>query len=146
MADIGLSPEALKVLAALEEIKSVMQPTSGGDSSGANAASQAILGNLQQNNLAIRTVTASGNVALADAWGVIRANHATVAIVMTIPNDTSRGWVGGVEIKMVQEGAAAASFLAGGSVTVLQSANIPAAAVGRVLTAKRIGTNLWMVY
>ena len=88
------------------------------------------------------TVTASRTLTLDDADEVIICNHATVAIVLTIPTDAVAGWTGAVSIALAQVGAASATFAAGGSVTLRSSH--PAASQYTAKGILRIGSNEWM--
>ncbi len=87
------------------------------------------------------TVTASRNLTLADADDIILCNHATVAIVLTIPTDAA-GWTGSVSIGLAQIGAASSTFAAGAGVTLRSSH--PAASQYTTRGILRIGANEWM--
>ncbi len=88
------------------------------------------------------TITASRNLTLADVDDIILCNHATVAIVLTIPTDATAGWTGAVSIGLAQIGAASSTFAAGVGVTLRSSH--PAAAQYTAKGILRIGPNEWM--
>lgn len=87
-------------------------------------------------------VTASRAATTADNGGVLKCNHATVAIVITINADALTGFSKSEKLELVQYGAASASFAAGAGVTLRGTAPTPA----QYYTAKirRIGANEWV--
>lgn len=91
-----------------------------------------------------RTINASTTLALADANTEIHADHATVAIVGTIPNDATVAWPSEAVIGMRRGLAATISFAAGAGVTlrVPTGATNGAEQYDRVY-AKRAGPNEW---
>lgn len=88
-----------------------------------------------------RTVTASDTLALTDNNTRMTANHATVNIVLTIPNDATVVWPAEASVIVYQGLAATVSFAAGAGVTL----HSPVASSGQygILTALRIGANEW---
>lgn len=93
-----------------------------------------------------RTLTASGNAVLADALATLTCNHATVAVVVTIPPQTDVAWGAEAILTIYMAGAAAASFTAGAGVTLHDAASKAAAlAQYGVLVARRVASDVWAI-
>jgi len=88
------------------------------------------------------TVTASRNAQTVDNGSILKCNHATVAVVLTINSDATTGWSKSELLTLVQYGAAAASFAAGAGVTLRGTAPTPAQYA--VTKLRRIGVNEWV--
>lgn len=120
-------------------VTSVINPVTGGIEFQANGANQlpAALDSLSDD------VTASRALTLADRRKVLKCTHATVAIVLTIPNDATAGWSRNEVIAAYQGGAAAVSFAAdtGNGVTLRGTA--PTAAQYSTHGVMRVGANEW---
>jgi hypothetical protein len=65
-----------------------------------------------------RTLTASGALVLADAGNAVEAEHATVPVVVTVPTNATVPFPVGTVIEVVRTGAAAASLVGAGGVTL----------------------------
>lgn len=90
-----------------------------------------------------RTVTASSTLVATDSCTTVFCNHATVPIVLTIPDETVAAWNGQEIITLYQQGAAAASFAAGANVTLDDPLTLPAPVQFGFQSIVRIGTNHW---
>lgn len=90
-----------------------------------------------------RTITASDTAILADNGALITANHATVPIVLTIPQDSAVTWPTNAVLSVYQSGAAAVSFLAGTNVTLRNPGNLASATQYGTIIAYRVGANEW---
>lgn len=92
--------------------------------------------------------TASFTWALTDRDDIVRANHATVAIVGTIPPNSSVAFATGTFLWLEQTGAAAASFAAGVGVTVNKPSDRTLVARARHsrLAAQKVDTDTWIVF
>ena len=93
-----------------------------------------------------RTITASASAQLSDSNAVITANHASVAIVLTIPQDSSVAWAQDASLLAYQAGAAAVSFIAGAGVTLNAGPSVPSAAQYGLLGALRVAANTWVTF
>lgn len=90
-----------------------------------------------------RTITASESAVLIDNGKLIKANHATVAIVITINSDATVGWSANEILTAWQQGAAAVSFAAGAGVTLRSPASIGASEQYGTIAAMRVGADEW---
>jgi hypothetical protein len=90
-----------------------------------------------------RTITASEAAVLIDNGKLIKANHATVAIVLTIDSDATVGWSANEILTIWQQGAASVSFAAGAGVTLRSPASVSASEQYGTIAAMRVGANEW---
>ena len=93
-----------------------------------------------------RNLTASANLAATDNGTLINANHATVAIALTIQNDATAAWPSQSIIMAYQDGAAAVSFAAGSGVTIRPGVAVPAAQQDGMYGVMRVGANKWITF
>lgn len=93
-------------------------------------------------------VTASETLALTRAGKFISANHATVAIAITVPPNSSVAFPVGTEIHVRQTGAAAVSFVQGSGVTINYPAtqSLDLAERYAVATIKKMATDTWALF
>lgn len=90
--------------------------------------------------------TASFTLALADIVSTQKLNHATVAIVVTIPLNSVVAFPIGSEIVFFQYGDADCSFLATGGVTIRSdSSALKIAGKYTAATLLKIGTDEWLL-
>jgi len=87
------------------------------------------------------SATASRVIGPGDVDNVVSANHASVAIVLTVPVDTALGTANAECVSCYQVGAAAASFTAGAGVTIRGTAPTPAQYL--ITGLMRVGANEW---
>lgn len=91
-----------------------------------------------------RSLTASTTAGLADANTRIIASHATVAIVLTIPNDATINWPADTSLTVYQELAATASFAAGAGVTLRAPTGTAVTSVQfGLISVLKVGANEW---
>lgn len=88
------------------------------------------------------SLTASRAARTDDSGIILKCNHASAPIVITIDADAAVGWSKAEKLELVQYGAASATFAAGAGVTVRGSA--PAPAQYYTARIRRIGANEWV--
>lgn len=87
-------------------------------------------------------ITVSTDMTVSHVNDLIKAEHATVPIVLTILNDTLGGFSGSPSLAACQTGAAAVSFAAGSGVTLRGSA--PTISQWGILGVARLRANEWV--
>ena len=92
-----------------------------------------------------RTITISSNAILNDAGATVTANSSS-AIVLTILNDATTGWLNDSALLLYQAGIGAVSFAAGSGVTLNASPSVPVAAQYVILGAVRVAANTWVTF
>lgn len=89
-------------------------------------------------------VTASRTLALTDLGTFIPCNHATVAIAITVPPNSSVAFPVGAAIDLARDGAADVSAVAGAGVTIKSEAgNLKAALANGVMSLVKTATDTW---
>jgi len=96
-------------------------------------------------DLTFQSKTASFTPALVDVHKVHTASHATVAIVVTLPQDTDIAFPVGSTVPVVRSGAAAVSFAAGTGATVNSTPGLGLRAQYSLATAVKTAANTWLV-
>jgi len=96
-------------------------------------------------DLTFQSKTASFTPALVDVHKVHTATHASVAIVVTLPQDTDIAFSVGSTIPVVRGGAAAVSFSAGTGATVNYTPGLGLRAQYSLATAVKTAANTWLV-
>lgn len=91
----------------------------------------------------IITATASRDATLSDNGAIIRCDHATTAIDITINTDATASWVGGEIISIFQYGAAFADIKFAGGVTPVGT-KPGISRYNGILSVMKIGANEWM--
>lgn len=86
------------------------------------------------------SVTASRDAVVSDAGNMLNCNSGS-AVVLTIQSDASSGWTADETIGLYQAGAGAASFAAGGGVTLRGTA--PTISQYGTMGIMRVGANEW---
>jgi hypothetical protein len=90
--------------------------------------------------------TASYTLALTDMLNIQKLNHATVAIAVTVPANSSVAFPIGTEFVVHQYGAAACSFVAGGGVTIRSiDSGLRISNQYGMATLRKIGTDEWLL-
>jgi hypothetical protein len=90
-----------------------------------------------------RTVTESSTLIIEDSNTEIHANHATVAIVLTIPSDDTVAWDNNTVIHAYQGLVEAVSFAAGEGVTLRSPTGAATSTQYAHIGIKRVGANEW---
>jgi hypothetical protein len=93
-------------------------------------------------------ITASATLALTHAGKFISANHASTAINITVPPNSSVAFAVDTEIHIRQAGAAAVAIVAGSGVTVSQPASQTKSLKEQyaVATLKKVSTDAWALF
>lgn len=93
-------------------------------------------------------ITASETLALTRAGKFVQANHASVAITITVPPNSSVVFPVGVEIHVRQTGAAAVTIAQGAGVTINQPASVTKVLKEQyaVVTLKKMATDTWALF
>jgi len=91
----------------------------------------------------IVNVTASKTLALTDAYTLQLCTHATVAINITVPPNSSVAFPIGTQIAVKQGGAAAVAVVAGSGVTINPSTKLKVAAQYEAACLVKEGTDTW---
>lgn len=86
-------------------------------------------------------ITVSTNITNSYTNDLIKCNHASTPIVLTILNDVDGGFFGTAAIAAYQAGTAAISFAAGAGVTL--RGTLPTIAQYGTLGIMRVGANEW---
>lgn len=120
---------------------------------GLDAASSGSVKNYRQGDIAgmgpdVVEVTASETLALTRGGKFLSANHATVAITITVPPNSSVAFPVGTEVHVRQTGAAGVTIAAGVGVTVNQPASQTKVLAEQyaVVTLKKIATDTWALF
>lgn len=100
------------------------------------------------NFLPVNTITASGTLAISNAGQFITCDHASVAIDIEVPPQSSVSWANFTEIHFIRTNAAAVSFSpgAGVSITCPASQALGIKEVGGVVTLKQIAEDSWVAF
>lgn len=96
--------------------------------------------------VAVRAITASDTLVLADAGKAIEATHASTGIVVTVPPNSSVAFPIGTVIEVGRFGAAAVTIAAGAGVTINSAGGLLAArAQYSSMSLRKRGTDLWQL-
>ena len=94
-----------------------------------------------------RTITASTTATASDNASIVSGNHATVAIALTIPPQSSVAWPEGASLHLYMMGAAACTFAAGAGVTIRDPGTLNAGALSQyqIRKATRVASDAWTI-
>lgn len=87
-------------------------------------------------------ITASTNLTVSHVNDLIKAEHASVPIVLTVLNDTLGGFSGSPSLAACQLGAAAVTIVAGAGVTI--RGTMPTISQWGTMAVARLRTNEWV--
>ena len=87
-------------------------------------------------------ITASTNLTISHANDLIKAEHATVPIVLTVLKDSLGGFSGSPSLAACQTGAAAVTIVAGADVTI--RGTMPTISQWGVMAVARLRANEWV--